>query len=134
MGNQQPTGKTILVVDDDPDFLLQEQVMLQAAGYEVISAPSRKEAEKVLARIEPDMAMIDLMMDAADDGFTLCHHIKNRFPSLPVIMITAVAAETGLEFDAVTEGERSWVKADAILSKPVRFEQLEREVRRLMAH
>ena len=132
MSSLQPETKTILVVDDDPDFLLQEQVMLEAAGFNVITAPSRTEAEAMLARKKPDMAMIDLMMDAADDGFTLCHHIKGRYPDLPVIMITAVAAETGLEFDAVTKGERSWVKADAILSKPVRFEQLEREVRRLL--
>ena len=123
---------TILVVDDDPDFLLQEQVQLRAAGYTVIAAPGRSEAEEVLEKVKPDMAMIDLMMEDVDAGFTLCHHIKKRYPDCPVIMITGVTSETGLEIDAVTRGEKSWVKADAILPKPVRFEQLERELRRLL--
>ena len=123
---------TILVVDDDPDFLLQEQVQLRAAGYTVIAAPGRAEAEELLETVEPDMAMIDLMMEDVDAGFTLCHHIKKRYPKCPVIMITGVTSETGLEIDAVTRGEKSWVKADAILPKPVRFEQLERELRRLL--
>jgi CheY-like chemotaxis protein len=123
---------TILVVDDDPDFLLQEQLQLAAAGYAVLTASSRAEAEELLETARPDMAMVDLMMEAPDAGFTLCHHIKQKYPDMPVIMITAVTSETGLEFDAVTRGERSWVKADAILAKPVRFEQLQREVRRLL--
>lgn len=123
---------TILVVDDDPDFLMQEQVQLEAAGYKVIAASGRDEAEKLLTDVKPDMAMVDLMMDDVDDGFTLCHHIKEIYPEVPVIMITGVTADTGLEFDAVTPGERAWVKADAILLKPVRFEQLQREIRRLL--
>jgi CheY-like chemotaxis protein len=123
----------ILVVDDDPDFLMQEQVQLEAAGYRVATATGRAEAEQLLATLKPSMAMVDLMMDDVDDGFTLCHHIKKRYPDVPVIMVTAVTSETGLEIDAVTPGERAWVKADAILPKPVRFEQLQREIRRLLS-
>ena len=43
---------------------------------------------------------------------------------MPVILVTAVASETGLDFDAATAEERGWIKADAVLDKPVRFEQL----------
>ncbi|NJN65028.1 MAG: response regulator [Acidobacteria bacterium] len=132
--NESRKKATILVVDDDPDFLLQERVQLEAAGFEVIAAPGRQEAETILETMRPDMAMIDLMMEDVDAGFTLCHHIKARYPDVPVIMVTAVTAETGLEFEAVTPDERRWIKADAILSKPVRFEQLDREVRRLLPH
>lgn len=131
--NESQTKATILVVDDDPDFLLQERVQLEAAGYEVVAAPGRQEAEALLdGGLKPDMAMIDLMMEDVDAGFTLCHHIKVRYPDVPVIMVTGVTADTGLEFEAVTPDEKRWIKADAILSKPVRFEQLDREVRRLL--
>jgi CheY-like chemotaxis protein len=62
----------------------------------------------------------------------LCYHIKRKDPGIPVVLLTAVTHQTGLEFDAVTDEERSWVKADAMLAKPVRFEQLEREIERLL--
>jgi hypothetical protein len=47
-------------------------------------------------------------------------------------MVTAVAAETGLRFDTQSPGEKSWIKADAVLNKPIRVEQLEREMKRLI--
>ncbi|MFP4355492.1 MAG: response regulator transcription factor [Phycisphaerae bacterium] len=126
-------NKTILLVDDDEDFLTQMQVQLTAAGYHVDTAGGRKEA---LERIEDgnkyDLAIVDLMMQEVDDGFALCHQIKRIDPAIPVIMVTAVTAETGMAFDASTSEERSWVKADAVLAKPVRFEQLEREIGRLL--
>jgi two-component system, OmpR family, response regulator len=71
-------------------------------------------------------------MEHTDSGFTLCHHIKKRYPDVPVIIITAVTSETGLEFDSYTAEERSWVKADSMLSKPIRVEQLLREIERLL--
>ena len=43
-------------------------------------------------------------------------------------MVSSVTSRSGLEFDAITDGERAWIKADAFLAKPVRFEQLQREI------
>jgi CheY-like chemotaxis protein len=124
--------KTILVVDDDVDFLEQMKVHLEAAGYEVVTAPNEARATEILKDLRPDVALVDLMMEHMDGGFSLCYHIKRKDPSVPVILITAVTHQTGLEFDASTDEERSWVKADAMLAKPVRFEQLEREIERLL--
>ena len=126
------TVRTILIVDDDPDFLQQEQMMLEGAGYRVVSAGSRDEAEELLTREGPDLAVVDLMMQQMDDGFALAYHIKKKHPATPVIILTAVASEASLEFDAATQEERSWIKADAFLAKPVRFEQLKRELDRLL--
>ena len=49
-----------------------------------------------------------------------------------LVLVTAVASETGLAFDAATDEERLWVKADAMLAKPIRFEQLRRLMARLL--
>ena len=125
-------AKTILVVDDDVDFLEQMKVRLEAAGYEVVTAEGEAAAAGVLNDRRPDLALVDLMMEHMDGGLALCYHIKKLDPSIPVIIITAVTHETGLEFDAVTDEERSWVKADALLAKPVRFEQLQHEIERLL--
>ena len=125
-------SRCILLVDDDPDFLLSIQTMLSSAGYAVTTAEGVAEAEDKLTRQRPDAAIIDLMMEEFDGGFSLCHHIKKLDASIPVIMVTAVTSETGLNFDASTGGDRSWIKADALLAKPVRFEQLRRELDRLL--
>ena len=124
--------KRVLVVDDDEDFLFQQQTLLEAAGFDVVTACGQTEAEKLLESIEPDIAVVDLMMEHADGGFALCYHIKKRFPTTPVILVTGVTRETGIEFDAATVEERAWIKADVVLDKPIRFEQLTREIDRLL--
>jgi two-component system, OmpR family, response regulator len=124
--------KTILVVDDDIDYLYQQKIQLEAAGYNVLTAEGMVGAEEILQDTLPDLAVVDLMMEELDGGFTLCHRIKKKDPAIPIIMVTAVASETGMEFDTATEEERSWLKADALLDKPVLFEQLNREIKRLL--
>ncbi|HOD82938.1 MAG: Response regulator MprA [Planctomycetes bacterium ADurb.Bin126] len=124
--------KTILLADDDVDYLLQTRVRLEGAGYAVIAVEGQAQAEKVLANTRPDLAVVDLMMEHTDAGFALCHHIKKKDPGIPVILVTGVASETGLEFDSSTREERSWVKADALLAKPVRFEQLQAQIEHLL--
>ena len=130
--NENITGKTVLLVDDDPDFLYQQQRQLEAAGLTVITAENEKQAENILAEVRPDLAVVDLMMDNVDGGFTLCYHIKKLDPAIPVILVTSVNNETGLHFDAADPEQQSWIKADAFLSKPIRFEQLKKEVDRLL--
>lgn len=123
---------TILIVDDDEDFRAQTRMTLEASGYEVIEADGAEEAEELLRQSRPDLAVVDLMMEHVDGGFALCYHIKKLDESIPVVLVTGVARETGMDFDATTDEERSWVKADAFLAKPVRAEQLQREVRKLL--
>jgi two-component system response regulator MprA len=122
----------VLVVDDDPDFLLQEKVQLEAAGFRVIDADSKEKAVGLLEEHRPDLAVIDVMMEDADAGFTLCYAIKKKDKRIPVIIVTSVVSETGMAFDAATEEERSWIMADAFLAKPIRTEQLMKEVRQLL--
>jgi CheY-like chemotaxis protein len=125
-------GKTILVVDDDYDFRVQLKLQLESVGYRVVEAEGEPEAREALKKGRPDLAIVDLMMDHTDAGFALSHYIKRQDATIPVILVTAVTAETGITFDAATDEERSWVKADALLAKPVRFEQLQREIDRLL--
>lgn len=122
----------VLVVDDDEDFLEQQKLYLSKMGFKVHTECSTTDAIKTLETLKPSIAIIDLMMENPDAGFTLCHIIKKKYPEVPVIMVTAVASETGLEFDATTSEERSWMKVDKLLTKPVRYEQLKGEIHRLL--
>lgn len=123
---------TVLLVDDDDDFLFQQRLQLESAGFAVITAEGRRKAEEILAVRAPDLAVVDVMMEDPEAGFVLCHHIRKRYPALPVILVTSVNSETGLDFALTSDAERSWIKADAMLAKPIRFEQLKREIDRLL--
>jgi len=117
-------SKTILVVDDDVDFLEQTCLVLKKAGYQTITAESQAAAETLLATVKPDLALLDLMMEHYDSGFVLAYHLKKRYPEVPVIIATSVTSETGLHFGTGRDGEREWVKADLILDKGIRSDQL----------
>ncbi len=132
METKKTAKRTVLVVDDDIDLLTQLRMQFETIGYTVITAEGEREAEKVLETTKPDVAILDLMMENMDAGFTLSYHIKKKYPEVPVVIMTGVTRETGLEFDITSKEERSWVKADAILDKPIRFEQLLREIERLV--
>jgi len=131
--NAETPRTRILIVDDDEDFLFQHRIQLENAGFDVRTAASRAEAEAAAVEFAPGLAILDLMMEQHDDGFVLSHHLKRMFPGLPVILVTAVTAETGISFAPTTPGERAWVGADVLLAKPIRFEQLRREIDRLLA-
>jgi DNA-binding response OmpR family regulator len=124
--------KKILVVDDDIDQLDHVEMILKAEGYEVIKAQGQKEGEEAILSIIPDLAILDLMMENQDSGFVLCHQIKRLYPDMPVILLTAVKSATGVDFSPKSSGAASWIKADILLDKPVRPEQLRNEVKRLM--
>lgn len=125
-------SKRILLVDDDMDYLLAMQTQLQAAGFEVAAAEGVAAAKTAFEHQRPHAAVIDLMMEEEDGGFGLCYFIKKRDAAIPVIMVSAVTSETGLDFRGSGGGDHAWVKADAFLAKPVRFEQLRRELDRLL--
>lgn len=123
---------TILVADDDQDYLYQTVFGLGKAGYKTIAVESQAEAESVINRIKPSLAIFDLMMESDDSGFILCYKIKKKYPDVPVILATAVSHETGMSFSIDSEQERSWIRADVYLEKGIRPEQLDQEIMRLL--
>ncbi len=123
---------TILVADDDPDYLFQTVNGLKMAGYNTVAVESQAEAESLLERLRPDLAVFDLMMESDDSGFVLCYKLKRKYPDVPVILATAVSHERGLSFAQDSVGERSWIKADRYLEKGIRPEQLDQEIMKLL--
>ncbi len=123
---------SVLIADDDPDYLFQIVTALKRLGYRVEGVTSQKEAETYIAGHKPDVAVFDLMMENDDSGFILCYKLKRKYPDVPVIIVTAVGRETGITFGLDTRNDREWIKADSYIEKGVRPEQLDREIMKLL--
>lgn len=125
--------KKILIADDDQDLLLQMELYVKKMGFEVETAESQKDAETKLNNFNPDLCIFDLMMENKDSGFILSYKSKKKNPEVPVIIISAVTAETGMNFSLETDVSHSWMKADLFLEKNIRADQLHREMNKLMS-
>ncbi|MCP4180436.1 MAG: response regulator [bacterium] len=125
-------SKRALLVDDDIDFLEIMSFNLKSFGFEVIIGESQKEGEGYIDNEQYDIAVFDLMMENADSGFILSYQSKKKHPEVPVIIITSVTTQTGLRFDVSTSEVRDWIKADSILDKCIRQEELGAQIEKLL--
>lgn len=78
----------VLVVDDDAGLLQLLTIRLKSAGYETMSAASGPQALSMMTVLRPHLVISDLRM-AGMDGMALFKAIRERDPTLPVIMLTA---------------------------------------------
>jgi len=83
------SGK-ILVVDDTPSNIQSLAATLKPAGYQVLVATNGQQALDVMAKVRPDLILLDIMMPVMD-GFEACAHIKANpdWHDIPVIFLTA---------------------------------------------
>ena len=82
------TYPDILLVDDDVSLLQLLTIRLVASGYTVVSKENGVDALAYLECSLPSLVITDLKMDEMD-GMELFHHIHQRWPSMPVIFLTA---------------------------------------------
>jgi len=80
----------ILVVDDEETVRVLLQRILQASGYEAVTAANGKEALSVIADGGIDVVMLDINMPGLS-GIEVLGKISTDWPDLCVIMVTAVA-------------------------------------------
>lgn len=111
-------GKKILIVDDDPDFLEMHSTVLKNRGYEVDTAGSSAECLEKLKMDRPDLVVLDVMMERFDAGFEATKKIKKKYPRVPVMLLTSIGPQTGLEFSSNAEVLEA-TGADLLLDKPV---------------
>ncbi|HEY6955453.1 MAG TPA: sigma-54 dependent transcriptional regulator [Flavisolibacter sp.] len=79
--------QTILIIDDDRDMCLLLKRFLTRHGYEVLEAYNGKKALELLESTEPSLVMCDFRLEDME-GNVLLGKIKERYPHLPVIIIT----------------------------------------------
>ncbi|MCP3930776.1 MAG: response regulator [Bacteroidetes bacterium] len=122
--------KTILIADDDSDYLEIMKLHVENFGFNTLTANNQKECEDLMESEKFDMAILDLMMENDDSGFILSYKMKKNNPEMPVMLVSSVSSETGFVFQA--ESGNSWFKADKLLEKGIRPDQLHREINKLL--
>ena len=121
----------ILLVDDDPDLISAFEALLYSRGFLVSTAMNKKEAIQKLESAQPDIAILDVMMEDEHDGFELARHFKQRYPELPIIMLTGISEVTGVNFRAAAS-DPTWLPADEYLDKPVSPDELINTIEELL--
>ena len=129
---------TILLVDDDKDFLELERRILESRGYNVVCFSDTRAALAALGAVgqpvKPALVVTDLMMTSLDSGFTFARALKAdpRTAGLPVIIVSAVSSQKGFDFKPRTAADLDAMGADAFFDKPVVPEALLDKVKELL--
>ena len=119
----------ILIVDDDPDMVDAGRIVLEAKGYEVVSAANVSQGMSVLEDAKPDLMILDVMMEEPDDGIRMARQVRRKGFDLPILMLTSVNVAMGLHIDK----DEEMVPVDEFQEKPVDPETLIKKVERLLA-
>ncbi len=127
---------TILIVDDEPNYLIVLSELLREEGFDVFTAQSGEDALKIFRQSDIDLVITDMQMPRMD-GFELLSALKSSNKDLPVIMITAfgevekaVAAMQAGAFNYVTKPFNN-DELVVNIKKAVEYYSLLRENRRL---
>ena len=98
----EPSTIQVVVIDDDVRLQAGIRDFLESYGYKVFSLHTGKDALRELLRLNPDIALLDVMLPG-EDGFSLLQQLRS-VSRIPVIMLTALGDETnrivGLEMGA----------------------------------
>ncbi len=81
---------SILVVDDEPNYLIVLSELLRDEGFEVYTAPGGMEALEIIREVDLDLVITDMQMPEVD-GLQLLESTKEINSDLPVVIITAYA-------------------------------------------
>ena len=118
----------ILLVDDDMDFVAINKTLLEKEGYSIVFAHNPKDGMDALKKEQPDLLILDVMMEEPDDGFTMAQKIRKAGNQIPIIMLTSVAKVTGMKFGKDSE----MVPVNEFLEKPVPADTLKKTIKKLL--
>lgn len=81
--------RVILCVDDEPTPLYFRKLVLEKAGFQVITTTSAEEAMKVLSTSSVDLVLSDVLMPQVL-GTELARMVKSAYTDLPVVLVSGV--------------------------------------------
>ena len=108
----------ILCIDDDKDILDTLRIVLQENDYIMDEALSAEEGLKVYQEVQPDLIIVDLMMEEVDAGRNFVKELKIINNQAPVYMLSSVG-------NALTENiNYAELGLSGVFQKPIDFDTL----------
>ncbi len=120
---------TVLIVDDDPDFVETTRLVLEAHGHEAMMAADGDEALAKIRATPPDVVLLDVMMRSILEGVHVSQELwaDQDLRRIPVVMVSSIANTQHAEMFPVGEE----LNIDGFLTKPIKAETLLKEIARL---
>lgn len=122
--------KRILVVDDDPDFVEATRMVLESAGYEVLSAADGDEGLRQAREKKPDLVILDVIMRTVLDGLNMSREMAGdpEQHDTPILMVTSIANS---DYAALFPTDE-YIHIDDFVSKPIAPDDLLKRVGKLL--
>ncbi len=126
----------ILIIDDDTDFVTGMRILLQSRGHELVAAFNGEEGLTRVKDTNPDLIVLDVMMDTRTEGFHVSLRLRDRAPdsefapwrNVPILMLTSIHQTTRLRFGP----DEDYLPVDALLEKSVRFDVILEKIEDLL--
>jgi CheY-like chemotaxis protein len=117
-------SKKILMIDDDDELVDSVKTLLEAKGYDFLSAPSSAEGFEMAKKEQPSLILLDVMMTNDSDGLDGAIKLKNEKSTvdIPVIMMTGIRKPDNLLESYSSDEKFSNIKG--IYEKPLKPETL----------
>ena len=107
-------GKYVLeVLDDDPDILESLRIVLEANGYVVAAARSAEVGLRLYKKAQPDLLIVDLMMEEIDAGTTFVKEVRALGNTAPIYVLSSVGNSLNITTDFASLG------LTGVLQKPI---------------
>ena len=118
----------VLIVDDDPDMAEGCRSVLEMKGHKVSYANNRDSGMKAIEEFDPDVLILDVMMDQPDDGIAMAQELRRNNFTKPIMMVTGLSKVTGMKYDK----DDSMVPVDEFVEKPIRPDTLITKINALL--
>jgi len=108
----------ILYVEDDPDFRDAMRTVLESHGYSLVEAATGEEGVRQFKTHQPDLVIVDLMMEEVDSGTSMVRDLKLAGCEVPILVASSVGDALQANADYTELG------LAGILQKPLNFDNL----------
>jgi len=114
----------LLVIEDDPAIQRMISDYFRHVGYDVVTAGDGEVGVRMALNDQPTVMILDLMLPKID-GLTVCRQVREKFPTLPIIMLTA-------KDDVVDKVLGLEMGADDYITKPFSLRELEARLKSVL--
>ena len=126
MPEEAQAGKTVLIVDDEPDIVNYLEMILQDHGYETLTAANGNEALELVKKEKPALVTLDISMPEAS-GTRFYKEVRTdpELKEIPVFIVTAVTGLGGDEtaYERFISSRRLVPPPEGFFHKPIDREE-----------